>query len=94
MKASEALTRIEFMYGWKLSRTQTQIFVELMRQTKNPQQVIDNWAIYCKEIKRSPTHFKEWFGKNVNIEETCFQKTFPKMKWDKQKQEDKGARNE
>lgn len=83
MKASEALTLIEKLYSWKLSKSQQKIFVDLMRQTKNPQQVIDNWAIYRKEHpSKSPASFKEWFSKNVNVEETVKQMGFPKMIWE------------
>ena len=71
MKASEALTTIERLYGWDLSPHQQKVFVDLMRSTGNPQQIIDNWAIYRKEQPlKGPNSFKEWFVKNVNIEHT------------------------
>ena len=83
MKLSEALTLIEKLYTWELSQGQKKIFVDMMRATKNPQQVIDNWAIYRKEHPRkSPLNFKEWFSKNVNVEETQKQMGFPKMVWE------------
>ena len=84
MKLSEALTLIEKLYGWELSKEQQKIFVDLMRQTKNPQQVIDNWAIYRKEHpNKSPLIFKQWFSENVNVEIAEKQQGFPTMKWER-----------
>ncbi len=83
MKLSEALNKIEKLYNWKLSKEQKKIFVDMMRLTKNPQQIIDNWAIYHHDNpRRSPKWFKVWFYKNVNVEETEKQTEFPSMKWE------------
>ena len=84
MKLSEALTLIQKLYGWDLSKDQQKIFVDMMRQTENPQQVIDNWAIYRKDFpNKSPASFKEWFTKNIDVTHTEKHRGFPKMKWDK-----------
>ena len=86
MKLSEALTTIQRLYDWDLSKSQKQVFLGLMRATQNPQQVIDNWAIYRKDFPfKSPRSFGEWFKANINIEHTEKQTEFPTMKWNKEK---------
>ncbi len=84
MKLSEALNKIEKLYNWKLSKEQKKIFVDMMRRTNNPQQIIDNWAIYHHDNpQRSPKWFEVWFDKNVNVEATEKQTEFPSMVWNK-----------
>ena len=84
MKLSEALTLIQKLYGWDLSPNQQKVFVDLMRTTHNPQQIIDNWAIYHHDNpNKSPLHFKVWFIDNINLEETEKQTQYHAMNWEK-----------